>query len=124
MRFRKAGCRWALYALTRASMPYIRPIPDGKPRSKASVGLVGLVQAEKLMQIALVLPSGVLIGWLIGAWLASHLHQSWLVLVGLGLGAAAGMLSAVRMAMSSLKDLKPESKNGNGAEKGNSDTTS
>jgi hypothetical protein len=37
-------------------MPFNRPIPDRQPRSKSSSGIDTLVQAEKLMQIAILLP--------------------------------------------------------------------
>lgn len=80
-------------------MPIDPPSPDRKPRSKTSAGLQSLVEAEKLMQIALVLPSGVVIGWLGGAWLDSRFHQTWIVIVGIALGSIAGLVSAIRMAM-------------------------
>jgi F0F1-type ATP synthase assembly protein I len=100
-------------------MPYNRPIPDDKPRDKASKGLVeGLVQAEKMMQIALVLPSAVLIGWLGGMWLDKRLHQSWITLAGFILGSISGLASAIRMAMAGAADPKSEDKNGNGTKKG------
>ncbi len=100
-------------------MPYNRPIPDDKPRGKDSMGLVGgLAQAEKMMQIALVLPSAVVIGWLGGAWLDGRLHQSWITLAGIVLGSVAGMVSAIRMAMAGAADPKTENKNGNGTKKG------
>ncbi len=34
------------------------------------------MQAEKLIQIAMMLPSAAFIGWLIGAWADGRLHQS------------------------------------------------
>jgi ATP synthase protein I len=82
------------------------------------MGVAGIVQAEKVVQIALVLPSAVLIGWLGGAWLDSRLHQSWIALAGFVLGSVAGMVSAIRMAKSYMADPKTENKNGNGTEKG------
>ena len=99
-------------------MPFNRPIPDRKPRGKTSMGVDGLIQAEKVVQIALVLPSAVLIGWLGGAWLDSRLHQSWITLAGFTLGSIAGMVSAIRMAMSYAANPKVENKNGNGTDKG------
>lgn len=56
-----------------------------------------LVEAEKLMQIALILPSAVFVGWLGGAWLDKHLHQSWIALVGMVFGGIAGMFSVFRL---------------------------
>ena len=53
-------------------MPFNNPIPDDKRRDQKprrdSGGLATLVQAEKLMQIAILLPSAAFIGWLLGAW--------------------------------------------------------
>jgi F0F1-type ATP synthase assembly protein I len=80
-------------------MPYNRPIPESKKRSKVSMGIASWVQAEKLMQIALVLPSAVLIGWAGGAWLDSRFHQKWIAVVGIILGSIAGLTSAIRLAM-------------------------
>jgi len=62
-------------------MPFNRPIPEHKPRTKLSTGVGALVEAEKLMQIAILLPSAAFIGWLIGAWADSRLHQHW---IGIG----------------------------------------
>jgi F0F1-type ATP synthase assembly protein I len=76
------------------------------------------VQAEKVVQIALVLPSAVLIGWLGGAWLAGRLHHPWITLVGFTLGSVAGMVSAIRMAMSYGANPKLEGKDENGTDKG------
>jgi hypothetical protein len=62
-------------------MPFHRAIPESKPPAKATSGLGAYVEAEKLLQIAFVLPSAVVIGWLGGA-LADHLlHQKWIVIV-------------------------------------------
>ncbi len=80
-------------------MPYNRPIPEPKPRSKMSSGVESLVQAEKMMQIAILLPSAAFIGWLLGAWLDTHFHQSWIGLVGIVFGGIAGMVHVVRMVL-------------------------
>lgn len=80
-------------------MPYTRPIPDRTPDGKPS-GLFGAwVQAEKLMQIALVLPSAAFIGWLAGAWLDSRLHQSWINIAGIVFGSVSGLVYVVRLAL-------------------------
>jgi F0F1-type ATP synthase assembly protein I len=101
-------------------MPFNRPIPDSKTRSKSSSVFASYVQAEKLMQIALVMPCAVLIGWGCGVWLDSRLHQSWIALAGIALGSIAGLTSAIRLAMAAGADSKTESKTGNGTEKGSS----
>jgi len=77
-------------------MPFNNPIPSQPPPKS---GLKGLAQTERLIQIALVLPIAVLIGWFFGAALDRWLHQSWITLVGIIVGMIAGMLEAVRMAL-------------------------
>jgi F0F1-type ATP synthase assembly protein I len=96
-------------------MPFNRPIPDAKPRSKPSTAIQGLVQAEKLMQIALLLPSSAFIGWLAGAWLDKHFHQSWIGIAGCVFGGISGLVYVVRLALASVGD----SANGAGTENGN-----
>jgi ATP synthase protein I len=91
-------------------MPYNRPIPDSKPDSKQSGKEAGLfsawIQAEKLMQIALVLPCAAFIGWLIGAWLDHRLHQSWIAVAGIVFGGASGLVYSIRVALAANKDPK------------------
>ena len=100
-------------------MPFNRPIPDSKPRSKTSSGIETLVQAEKLMQIAILLPSAAFIGWLAGAWLDSRLHQSWIGIAGIVFGGISGLVYVIRLVMASVGDSKPNS--GNGTGKGSSE---
>jgi F0F1-type ATP synthase assembly protein I len=101
-------------------MPFNRPIPDPtpstKPRTRLSSGVQMWVQAEKMVQIALVLPCAVVIGWGLGAWLDSRLHQSWMVLAGIVLGSVSGLTGAIRLAMAAGVDPKTDSKIGDGAE--------
>ncbi len=85
-------------------MPFHRPIPDSKPHGKASGIVDAIVQAEKLIQIALVLPCAAFIGWLAGAWLDSRLHQSWIGLVGIVFGGVSGLVYVIRLALSTDKD--------------------
>jgi len=84
-------------------MPFNNPIPEDKSdsgsRKGGSSGLASLVQAERLMQIAFILPCAVLIGWGAGWWIDDHFHTHWATIAGLMLGIAAGMVSAVRMAL-------------------------
>lgn len=89
-------------------MPYHRPIPDPAPHRKASSGLDTLVQAEKLMQIAILLPSAAFVGWLLGAWADRALHQTWISLAGMVFGGISGLVYVVRLVMSTSTD------NGNG----------
>ena len=102
-------------------MPYNRPIPDSKPRGKFSSGIETLVQAEKLMQIALLLPSSVFIGWLAGAWLDLHFHQSWIGLVGMVFGGISGLVYVVRLVISSGGGSGSGKGDNNSSGKGNSE---
>jgi len=102
-------------------MPFNRPIPDSKPQSKSAGGIQTLVQAEKMMQIAILLPSAAFIGWLAGAWLDSKLHQSWIGLAGIVFGGISGLVYVVRLVMAT-GDGTAKSADGTG--KGNSDTGS
>ena len=85
-------------------MPYHRPIPDPEPRRKTTSGIETLVQAEKLMQIAILLPSAAFVGWLLGAWADRALHLSWLGLAGMVFGGISGLVYVVRLVMSTRPD--------------------
>jgi ATP synthase protein I len=85
-------------------MAFNRPIPNPGPPRKDSGGLATLVQAEKLMQIAILLPSAAFIGWLLGAWGDKAWHQSWLGLAGMVFGGISGLVYVVRLVMSTGTD--------------------
>ena len=93
-------------------MPFNRPIPDNKPQPRNNGGIQTLIQAEKLTQIAVLLPSAAFIGWLIGAWLDSKLHQSWIGLAGIVFGGISGLVYVVRLVISTDTSPKPPSNNG------------
>jgi len=105
-------------------VPSHRQNPESKQRGKTDGLFSAWVQAEKLMQIALVLPCATFIGWLAGAWLDRHFHQSWIALVGIVFGGASGLVYVVRLALDANKDPAMQDKTGNEAKKGNSDKTS
>jgi uncharacterized membrane protein YfcA len=106
-------------------MPFNRPIPESKqPRGKPASGLAAYVEAEKLMQIAFVLPSAVVIGWLAGSWADSLLHQSWIAIFGVVFGCVAGLTFMIRMAMDAEKKSRPGNMARNGSGKGGSDPPS
>lgn len=73
---------------------------DGK-KGKGSLG--DLVKAESMIQLAIALPAGCVIGWLIGAWLDKHFHQSWIGVAGIVLGAIAGFFQIFLTASRYLK---------------------
>jgi ATP synthase protein I len=81
-------------------MPFNAPNPDAKPDKPV---VRSLVQAERLIQIALVLPIAVLTGWFFGSLLDKWFHQTWITIVGLNFGMIAGLLEAVRMALAAGK---------------------
>jgi ATP synthase protein I len=105
-------------------MPFHRAIPDDKQRGKSGGGFRSYVQAEKMMQIALVLPSAVVIGWLGGAWLGGRLHQSWMTIAGILFGCVSGLVYLIQQAMAIEKNSLKDDATQNGAGKGNPDDQS
>ena len=95
-------CRLPGCCITAETMPDEQPNPGGgKPREspKRSESMKLIIRAEKMTQIAFVMPAAVLIGWGLGALLDKWLHQNWIYIVGLVMGAAAGLFEAVRQAL-------------------------
>ena len=82
-------------------MAFNKPIPESKRSVASSGGMQTLVQAEKLTQIAVLLPSAAFIGWLAGAWLDGKLHQTWIGLAGIVFGGISGLVYVVRLVISS-----------------------
>jgi ATP synthase protein I len=82
------------------------PIPEKKsPRSSSgspsgNSGLLGAwVQAEKMMQVVLILPSAGFVCWVIGTLLDRWLHVTWIATAGAIFGILAGLVAAVRLAI-------------------------
>jgi len=75
---------------------------ENKP-AKNEGGLQQLVKAESFIQLAIALPAGCVIGWLVGAWLDKHFHQHWIGIVGILVGAAGGFIQIFTMASRYLK---------------------
>jgi F0F1-type ATP synthase assembly protein I len=75
--------------------PPEKPTPDTKKNP--------WVQVSRYSQLALMLPAGTAAGWLIGSALDRWLHTTWISIVGLFLGIAAGMIELIRTA---LRDTK------------------
>jgi F0F1-type ATP synthase assembly protein I len=80
-------------------MPFNRPIPDSQQPSKSPSPLASLVQAERMVQIAILLPTSAFVGWIIGAWLDKVLHQSWITLIGILFGGFSGLYYVIRLVM-------------------------
>jgi ATP synthase protein I len=76
---------------------------DSASRGGRKGALGELVKAESMIQLALALPAGCVIGWLGGEWLDHHFHQSWIAVAGILLGAAAGFMQIFRTAARYLK---------------------
>ena len=69
---------------------------------KKSGALGELVKAESMVQLAIALPAGCLIGWLAGAWLDERFHTGWIAVVGIILGAVAGFVKIFTVAPNSI----------------------
>ena len=81
--------------------------PDPKPAGRRTSRAVdSIVRAERLTQIAFILPVSVVIGWLGGAALDKWLHQHWIYLVGIIFGAVAGFVQIFRLISTTGKDVK------------------
>jgi ATP synthase protein I len=75
---------------------------NGKePGGKGALG--DLVKAESMIQLAIALPAGCVIGWLVGAWLDRRFHQEWIGIVGILLGAVGGFMQIFYTASRYLK---------------------
>jgi ATP synthase protein I len=61
------------------------------------------LQYARYGQLAFVLPAALVVGWFIGAALDRWLHTTWLYLVGILLGIAAGFVELIRTAMRDTK---------------------
>ena len=74
-------------------MPPDHPTPDSKNSGRKDNVWV---QVGRYSQLALVLPCATVVGWLLGAALDRWLHTSWISIVGLLLGSAAGLIEVIR----------------------------
>lgn len=78
-------------------MPFNRPIPKTPQRSRFASGLASLAEAERMIQVSVLLPSSAFVGWLLGAGLDKLFHQTWITLVGILFGGISGIVYVVRM---------------------------
>jgi ATP synthase protein I len=76
----------------------------GKAAGGGKGALGELVTAESMIQLAIALPAGCVIGWLAGSWMDRHFHQGWIAIVGILLGAVAGFMQIFRTASRYLKN--------------------
>ena len=56
-----------------------------------------IIQTDRMLQIALILPAAVFVGWLIGAGLDRWLHTHWIYMVGIFVGLGAGIVQILRL---------------------------
>ncbi len=66
--------------------------------NKKTGALREVVKAESMIQLAIALPAGCVIGWLAGGWADRHFHQHWIGITGILVGAAAGFMQIFRTA--------------------------
>ena len=70
---------------------------------KKDGALGNLVQAESLIQLAIALPVGCVVGWFLGSFVDRHFHTHWAGVAGIILGAVGGFLQIYRTASKYLK---------------------
>jgi ATP synthase protein I len=80
--------------------------PPEKPATSSSKdgALHSLVRVESLIQLGLLLPACVVIGWALGLALDRWLNQHWMNVAGLILGAIAGFVQTIRIVLSHSKE--------------------
>jgi F0F1-type ATP synthase assembly protein I len=77
--------------------PDPEPSPDPSPERENSGRKQNVwVQVARYSQLALVLPSATVVGWLLGAALDRWLHTKWISILGLLLGTAGGLIEVIR----------------------------
>ena len=77
---------------------------DDPNKPRKSGGVFGsLVQAESMVQLALALPAGCVIGGFIGMLLDRHFHTDWIQVVGIVVGAVAGFVQIFTTASKFMK---------------------
>jgi ATP synthase protein I len=74
---------------------------DQKPKDSP---LQSLVRVQSLIQLGLVLPAAVVIGWAFGLVLDHWLNLHWINIVGLILGAVAAFVYIFRVVLSHSKE--------------------
>ncbi|MGA7521800.1 MAG: AtpZ/AtpI family protein [Acidobacteriaceae bacterium] len=82
--------------------------PKQAKSARPSPMMSAFVRAERLMQIAFVLPGSVFVGWIAGAALDKWLHQHWIYLAGLALGAVMGFVQVFRIVLGNEKEMEKE----------------
>ena len=72
--------------------------PNPQPPKRSSLTR-GIASAERLLEIAFIMPAAVAVGWLGGAALDKWFHQHWIYIAGIALGFVAGFVEVLRLAV-------------------------
>ena len=83
--------------------PVVNPKDPNSEKNDANQNQNFWLQASRYSQLALILPTALVVGWLIGLALDKWLHTTWLYLAGILLGIAAGFIELIRTV---LRDTK------------------
>jgi ATP synthase protein I len=76
--------------------------PDSSPSAEGDPG--SMVRMQSIIQLALMLPAAVVVGYFLGLALDHWLHQHWINIAGLLLGAAAGLVQMFRVVLAQTKE--------------------
>jgi ATP synthase protein I len=77
---------------------------DRPPSQSNDKTIHSLMRVESLIQLGMLLPASVVIGWAIGLALDHWLHQHWINVAGLIFGAIAGFVQTIRIVLSHSKE--------------------
>lgn len=102
-------------------MAHKRHRSDSEGGSRLGSGFSSLVEAEKLMQVAFVLPTALVICWFLGWWIAGKTHLKWIEIAGIVFGCIVGLVYVIQMAIAVEKKTssEDESQNDTGKERPN-----
>ena len=80
-----------------------QPLEDQKKEGNGNTPAqkTNWVEMSNYAELAIVFPAATVIGWLIGVGLDKWLHTTWLYIVGLLFGIAAGFVQFIRTASKS-----------------------
>jgi F0F1-type ATP synthase assembly protein I len=88
-------------------------LPSSQDKApKRSALTDGIAGAEKLMEIAFIMPAAVAVGWLGGAGLDKLLHQHWIYVAGIIFGFVAGFIEVLRSAVRYSRKAEKGDRNG------------
>ncbi len=77
---------------------------DGNIPGKPKGTLGDLVKAETMIQLALALPIGCVVGWLLGGLVDHHFGTKYGAIIGILIGAAGGFIKIFQTAQKFMKD--------------------